>query len=158
MPMIMRYKLSFKANGDDEFEYFDIGGYTFKIKGMAIPFDFSSYGYDMNYDEDKGRIYIDFESGQGIIRDETIDECYDEEYEKLQLNKNKITAEFLSKTEEILEISIDYRYLFSHYKLEDIKFEDITFEDLESKKIYSVDSNVVKQYNKRILTEMFEEE
>ena len=158
MPMIMRYKLSFEAIGDDEFEYFDLGGYTFKIKGMTISFDFSAYGYDMDYNEDKGRIYIDFESGQGIIRDNIIDDCYDEEYEKLQLNKNNITAEFLSKVEEILEISIDYRYMFEPCKLEDIRFEDITFEDLESKKIYSVDSNVIKQYNKRILTKMLKED
>ena len=71
MPLIiMRYKLSFKATGEDEFEYFDLGGYTFKIKGMEIPFDFSAYEYDMSYDEDNGRICIDFESGRVAISNE----------------------------------------------------------------------------------------
>ncbi len=159
MPLIiMRYKLSFKATGEDEFEYFDLGGYTFKIKGMEIPFDFSAYEYDMDYDEDNGRICIDFESGRGAISNEyEIDECYDNEYKNLQLDKNAITAEFLSKVDEILEIYIDYNYVFEINKLEDIKFEDITFEDLTTGKIYSVDSNVAKQFNKKIQLELAKE-
>ena len=147
----MRYKLSFKATGEDEFEYFDLGGYAFKIKGMEIPFDFSAYGYDMDYDEDNGRICIDYESGKGIMFDEfEIDECYDEEYKNLQLDKNAITAEFLSKVDEILEMYMDYNYMFEINKLEDVRFEDITFEDVTTGKIYAVDSNVIKQFNKKI--------
>ena len=43
MQMIMRYTLSFEgSNFDNEFEYLDVGGYTFKIKGMEIPFDFAA--------------------------------------------------------------------------------------------------------------------
>ena len=42
-------------------------------------------------------------------------------------------------------------------KLEDIKFEDITFEDLTTGKIYSVDSNVAKQFNKKIQSELAKE-
>lgn len=160
MPLIiMRYKLSFKATGEDEFEYFDLGGYTFKIKGMEIPFDFSAYGYDMCYDEDNSRIYIDFESGKGIMFNEfEIDEYYDDEYKNLQLDKNAITAEFLSKVDEILEMHIDYNYMFEINELEDIRFEDITFEDLTTGEIYSVDSNVVKQFNKKIQSELAKED
>ncbi len=159
MPLIiMRYKLSFKATREDEFEYFDLGGYTFKIKGMEIPFDFSAYEYDMNYDEDNDRICIDFESGRGTIFNEfEIDEYYDDEYKNLQLDKNAITAEFLSKVDEILEMHIDYNYVFEINKLEDIKFEDITFEDLTTGNIYSVDSNVAKQFNKKIQSELAKE-
>ena len=37
MQMIMRYTLSFEgSNFDNEFEYLDVGGYTFKIKGMEF--------------------------------------------------------------------------------------------------------------------------
>ena len=150
MKMIMRYKVSFKAESEDEYGYFLLGGYTFKIKGMEVPFDFHSYAYNCEYDKDNNRMCLTYESGKGVAHNEYgIDECYDDEYKKLKLDKNTITAEFLSKVDEILEIEIDYSCVFLKEKLENIKFEDITFEDLATEKIYSVDSNVVKQFNRK---------
>lgn len=158
MQMIMRYTLSFEgSNFDNEFEYLDVGGYTFKIKGMEIPFDFAAYGYDIEDDKrgredyhNSNRIYLNFESGKGFAFAEyDIDSCYDEEYEKLGLNKKDITAKFLSSVEEIKEMYIDYNYKESMTKqLKDFKVEYIGFEDLESGKIYPVDSNVIKAFNK----------
>ena len=148
--MIMRYKVSFKAESEDEYGYFLLGGYTFKIKEMEVPFDFHSYAYNCEYDKDNSRMCLAYESGKGVAYNEyEIDECYNDEYKKLKLDKNAITAEFLSKVDEILEIEIDYSCVFLKEKLEDIKFEYITFEDLATGKIYSVDSNVVKQFNKK---------
>lgn len=150
MKIVMRYKLSFKAVREDEYGYFSLGGYTFKIKGMEIPFDFTGYVYHWNYDKDNSRMCLEYESGKGIAHNEyELDECYDDEYKKLKLDKNAITAEFLSKVEEILEMEVDYSCVFLREKLEDAKFEDITFEDVATGKIYSVDSNVIKQFNKK---------
>ena len=157
MEMIMRYTLSFEGKDFDEFEYFDVGGYTFKIKGKNIPFDFSAYGYDIE-DDNRGReegrnpnrIYLNYESGKGLaFSDYEIDECFDDEYENLGLTRKDITAEALSFVEEIKEIYIDYNYKESMTKqLKDFKVEYIEFEDLESGKIYSVNSNVIKAFNK----------
>ena len=152
MQMIMRYTLSFEgSNFDNEFEYFDVGGYTFKIKGMEIPFDFAAYGYDIEDDKrgredyhNSNRIYLNFESGRGFAFAEyDIDSCYDEDYEKLGLNKKDITAKFLSSVEEIKEMYID-----CNKQLEDFKIEYIEFEDLKTNKTYSVDSNVIKSFNR----------
>lgn len=44
---------------------------------------------------------------------------------------------------------IDYNYKESMTKqLKDLKVEYIEFEDLESGEVYSVDSNVIKAFNK----------
>lgn len=150
MKIIMRYKLSFKVASEDEYGSFYLGGYIFKIKGMEIPFDFTGYAYRWNYDKDNSRMCLEYEGGKGVTHNEyELDECYDDEYKKLKLDKNAITAEFLSKVDEILEMQVDYSYVFLKDKLEDVKFEDITFEDLATGKIYSVDSNVVKQFNRK---------
>ena len=151
MPLIMRYELLFDIARDDTLEYFSLGGYTFKINGMEIPFDFPTYGYHVtDYDECSNKKCIKFESGKGVMsNDFELDDYYDDEYIELQLDKNAITAKFLSKVDEILEMQVDYSYVFLKDKLEDAKFEDITFEDLATGKIYSVNSNVVKQFNKK---------
>lgn len=158
MIMIMRYTFSFEgSNFDDEFEYLDVGGYTFKIKGMEVPFDFSAYGYDIEDDKrgredyhDSNRIYLNFESGKGFAFAEyDVDSCYDEEYENLGITREDVTAKFLSSVVEIKEMYIDYNYKENMAKqLKDLKVEYIEFEDLESGEVYSVDSNVIKAFNK----------
>lgn len=151
MPLIMRYELLFDIVRDDTLEYFSLGGYTFKINGMEIPFDFPTYGYHVtDYDECSNKKCIKFESGKGVMfNDFKLDNYYDDEYIDLQLDKNAITAKFLSKVDEILEMHIGYVYIHNS-KLKNIEYKNITFEDLTTGEVYEVSSNVIKQFNKKI--------
>lgn len=157
MEMIMRYKVSFDNKGFGEEDSFDknkhcinLGGNTFLINEMELPFDFEAFGYDLDIQKDK--VYLYFESGKGFLWDDyELDECFDEEYEKLGLSEEKITAEFLASTNKIVEMCFSWEdndnFGGSFINLE---YEYIEFEDLETEEIYKVDDEVLKAYNKLV--------
>lgn len=157
MEMIMRYKVSFDNKGfneEDSFDktkhFIDLGGNTFIINKMEVPFDFGAFGYDLNIQEDK--VYLEFESGEGFLwNDYELDECFFEEYEKLGLSKENITAKFLASTDKIVEMSLCWEDMEGVcHSFINLEYEYIEFEDLETGKYYFVSNEALKTYNESI--------
>lgn len=156
MEMVMEYQISFKSeNFEEEFCGLDLGGYTFIINNMEIPFDFDAFGY--NIENRDGKAYVNYESGIGMaFNNYELDECFDDEYKLLGLTKKDITAKFLSSASEISEFYIGHEYRNNvNKKLENLKIEYIQFQDCETKEVFKVSEDVINDFNKK-LSEMIE--
>ena len=154
MEMVMEYQISLDNKNFNKDDYtFDVGGYSFIINGKEIPFDFEAYGYDIESDNEK--VYLTYQSGTGFAFNEyDVDSCFDDEYTKLGLTRDDITAKFLSSTNKISEFYIslynlkyDKEESLDKFKIDYIKFIDyITDEEFE------VDKKVLEDFNKNFLT------
>lgn len=149
MKMIMRYQVSFDCDiFDKEKDYIDLGGYTFIVDGKEIPFDFEAHGYSLNIEN--GRVYLEYESGRGFAFNEyDVDSCFDEEYEKLGLTRDDITAEFLASTTKINELYIAVYCNDELYELDskNFKIDYIEFIDYNTNEIFKVDNDVLQNIN-----------
>lgn len=154
MEMIMEYKISLDNKNFNKDDYtFDVGGYSFIVNGNEIPFDFEAFGYDIESDNEK--VYLNYQSGRGFAFNEfDVDSCFDDEYKKLGLTRDDITAKFLSSTNKITEFYIslynskyDREEAIDKFKIDYIKFIDcITDEEFE------VDTKVLEDFNKNFCT------
>ena len=128
-----------------------IGGYYFIINGKEIPFDWDAFSGN----EENG--IFEFDTGYGFIFDDfELSDCYDEDYEKLSMVREDITAEFLASVEEIGEfhinfIDVDGNEIDLGYNDDEqykIKLVEIIFTDIETEKGYKVEQEVLDKYNK----------
>ena len=128
-----------------------IGGYYFIINGKEIPFDWDAFSGN----EENG--IFEFDTGYGFIfNDFELSDCYDEDYEKLGMTREDITAEFLASVEEIGEfhinfIDVDGNEIDLGYNDDEqykIKLVEIIFTDMETEKGYKVKQEVLDEYNK----------
>ena len=132
---------------------FSVGGYGFIINGNLIPFDFNAQEYNIDVRSDSSIIY--YTSGEGPFFNEyDIDnETFEEEYNKFGLTSKDITAEFLSKVQEIEEFFIQAydeetgNEIETRHQIVSIVFID------ENGTIYPVSKEVIDKYNKTIIKE-----
>lgn len=107
--------------------YVSYGGYEFvcKIKDreLNIPFDWASTCTLVNDDET-----ITVQNGVFALfdGDYEIDDCFDDEYAKLGIKREDITAEILAETSSIFEFYYDYDKVIDgdYMKIISIKFSD----------------------------------
>lgn len=127
-----------------------LGGYCFIINGNAIPFDWDAFSGS----EEDG--IFEFETGYGWFNDFELPDYYDDEYQKLGLSREDITAEFLASVERIDEIHINFVNANDEeidlgcnddeqYK---INLLDIVITDMETEKEYKVKQSVLDKFNK----------
>lgn len=130
-----------------------IENFVFEVKGNDIYFDFNAYSSRIE-EEDYG-IIIQWESGKGpLFNNDDISDVYVEEYEKIGLTKEMITAEFLSSTTCIKEIHYDIRDQEDNPVF--IKVKDIIFAN-ECGVMIRVDPLVIARFNMQHLLENQEE-
>ena len=126
-----------------------IGGYYFIINGKEIPFDWDAFSGN----EENG--IFEFDTGYGWFNDFELSDCYDEDYEKLGMVREDITAELLASVEEIGEFHINFIDAddnevdlgFNDDEQYKIKLVEIIFTDLENDKGYKVKQEVLDKYN-----------
>lgn len=141
---------------EKDLAYMDIGSFCFVKDGKKIPFDFEATARVF---QDDGRItYGNFDGFTVKIYD--IDPYYADEYEKLGLSLEDITAEFLASPERIEEFTFrlcddkDYQ-IPCVLELQDILFIN------ERAKEFHVPKELLNEYNARMCTEelmLFNEE
>ena len=79
-----------------------IGGYEFLINGNAVPFD-----WDAIAGNEKNGIF-EFDTGYGFLcNDFELGDYFDEDYARIGITRENITAEFLASAEKINEIHIN---------------------------------------------------
>lgn len=152
MKMIMEYQISFDFNNfkKDDY-YFDLGGYEFIVNNKEIPFDFEACGY--NVKTDGKRVYLNYESGEGLAFDEyDVDSCFDGVYESLGLTRADITAEFLASADKISEFFIDMlkNGNSDSENLKNFTIDYIKFTDYNTEKEFKVDDKVLKDFNRNL--------
>lgn len=127
-----------------------IGGYYFIINGNEIPFDWDAFAGD-----EENNIFS-FQTGYGFLFDDfELSDCYDEDYEALNLTRESITAEFLASVEKINEFHINF--INENDKEIDLGYNDdeqykikimlIEFVDVNTGNVYKVNQNVIDKYN-----------
>lgn len=141
---------------EDEVKSLGIGGFCFGVGKHNIPFDWTAYsgGWCEN-----GR--LSFVTGYGWMNDFELDECFDEDYAKLGIKREDISAKILASTHYIEEFYVDFEVATKDgiqecgvgentnkdavYKL---KLLSIVFEDIETGKTFPVDNKVLDAFNK----------
>ena len=136
--------------GKEETQGLCIGGYYFIINGMEVPFDWDAFS-----GSEENNIF-EFETGYGWFNDFELSDCYDGDYAKLGITREKITAEFLASVERINEFHMDFEDGDGNeidlgwnddeeYK---IMLLEIIFTDLNTGEEYKVKQEVLDEYNK----------
>ena len=129
-----------------EFEESDnglsFGGYCFRIpingKEIDVPFDFQGFAANI---QDDGTLLLEagadtpFSSGN----DSQLEDCWDDEYEKLGISREKLTAKVLSSVTEIKEFVVDCE--------ERVNLKILSIEFFEDGRVYPVDDDVVKKFS-----------
>lgn len=139
----------------DDVQNMSIGGYGFKINEDLIPFDWDAFSAS----EDNG--IFSFETGVGpFFNDYEIPDYWDEEYKKIGITREEITAEFLASVNHIEDFFVDFDDRAgeehgigwfsdntddSQYK---INIKDMAFVDVQTGKKYLVVNEVIDRYNK----------
>ena len=140
---------------NEEAKYVSIGGFSFVIDGDVIPFDWDAFS---GYEED-GKFY--FETGRGwMFNDYEISDCYNEDYEDMDIEKEAITAEFLASATDIEEFFVDFETVegnegqagwFDDNRRNDVQYKinllEIEFYDVDHNKTYPVAQEVLDKFN-----------
>ena len=80
---------------------FSVGGFTFEINGRSVPFDFNATASNV----ENG--VIRYESGCGpFFNSHNLDDCYDDSYEKLGIERSSLTASILASTMKIEDFHV----------------------------------------------------
>lgn len=146
----------FVPMGEDEAKSVGIGGFCFSVGDKQIPFDWTAYSG--NWDD---RGYYSFVTGYGWMNDFELDECFDEEYEKLGIKREDISAKMLASAQAIDEFYVDFEVecsdgvdecgvgentdKSSDYRLELLR---VAFEDIETGRTYDINPVVLDAFNK----------
>ena len=157
--MYIKFQLFAKENGNlimltkENTDGLSIGGYCFVIDGKEIPFDWDAF---VGSEEDG---VFEFETGQGWFDDYDLSECYDEDYDQLDISRADITAEFLASVEQIKEVHMNFldengeECDFGwNEDAEDfmIKLLEVSFAEVESDKEYKVSQEVLDKFNEGV--------
>ena len=130
-----------------------IGGFAFVVNGNSIPFDWDAHCWS----ERKGIFHL--ETGWGSFFNEfEIPEYWDDEYAKLGLTREQITAKFLASTTQIEDF---YLSMFDEADDVDtgignnadpdkrfyIELISVSFEERDTGNSYDVDKSVIEAFN-----------
>lgn len=159
MSMYIKFQLFAKENGNlimltkENTDGLSIGGYYFIIDGKEIPFDWDAFSGS----EEDG--VFEFETGYGWFNDYDLSECYDENYDQLDISRSDITAEFLASVEQIKEVHMNFidengeECDFGwNEDAEDFKIKllEVSFTEVESDKEYKVRQEVLDKFNEGV--------
>ena len=145
----------FVALTANDVQSLSIGGYSFEINGDSVPFDWDA----CSISEENG--VFDFTTGVGpFFNDYEIPDYWDEEYKKMGITREEITAEFLASVSHIEEFFVNFddgdgeecgigwhahNVNSSQYK---INILNLTLVDVETLDEYHVEQEVINRYNR----------
>lgn len=116
------------------------GGYCFQIpingNVMNIPFDFQGFAANV---QDDGTLLLEAGADTFFGHNGELDDCYDQEYEKLGITRDDLTAKVLASVMQIEEFVIDVDV--EH----DLKIRTIEFFDETG--VYPVNPDVVMAFS-----------
>lgn len=128
-----------------------VGGFAFEINGKSTPFDFEASA--VNIKDDVFR----YMSGYGpFFNSHYLDDCYDDEYEKLGIERSSLTASKLVSTTKIEEFHVT---VWDHEEKEydvgdnsdpqtDLRLEIIEIEFVdENADSYTVSADIIERFN-----------
>lgn len=137
-----------------------IGAFSFVIGGRTVPFDWNACS-----GSEKDKVFR-FEMGPGpFFKEYELSDCYDEDYKALGVERKDITAEYLASAEFVEEFHVNFDDQEGHEvslgwhednagaPVMKVKLFSVQFEDLESGKSYSVQPEVLENYNKGLTRE-----
>lgn len=128
-----------------------VGGFTLEINGKCIPFDFEATAVNLK----EG--VIRYESGYGpFFNLHYLDDCYDDEYEKLGIERSSLTASILASTTKIEDFHVTvWDHEEKEYGVGDnndpqadirLKIIEIKFVD-ENANSYTVSADIIERFN-----------
>lgn len=127
-----------------------IGGFEFRFGHKIIPFDFDDWECEVNKCLDV--LIIEWESGRSFLKSDGISEDYRENILDVGIDPDKITAEFLSNTDEIIRINSDISVRDKRGKIINIpdtpSIMTVLFVD-ENYKTYNISSDKISQFNRK---------
>lgn len=121
----------------------------FRFGHKIIPFGFDDW--ECEIDKNLNSVVIGWQSGKSFLKSDGISEVYRDDILDVGINPDKITAEFLSKPDEIVRIHTDITakgYYGNSIDLGKVSIEAITFVD-ENHTTYSVSSDKISQFNRK---------
>lgn len=134
------------------------GGYEFLINGKSVPFDWDAYSG--SFDEDG---VFAFETGYGpFFNSFELPDYYDEDLVKEGLTRMDLTAEFLSKCDEIREFYINFECNDGTDEADVYPIiKNISLLNMDSNSVaagacseFFVKDDVIKAYNDSVLSEI----
>ncbi|MBQ7818603.1 MAG: hypothetical protein IJ341_02780 [Bacteroidales bacterium] len=140
---------------NDELMSLTAGGFEFVIDDKEIPFDFEDYCLSEsvldNGNKEKGLWAYTGGEG-GFCKSYKLDECYDEDYEKIGISRDMLSAEYLSKVSKINEIFVEWQILnFDEYDITSknvvLLVQNLAFVDIDSNTRYNVSNDVIRDFN-----------
>lgn len=121
----------------------------FRFGDKIIPFGFDDW--ECEIDKNLDSVIIGWQSGKSFLKFDGISEVYRDDILDVGIDPDKITAEFLSKPDEIVRIHTDITakgYYGNSIDLGKVSIEAITFVD-ENHTTYSVSSDKISQFNRK---------
>jgi len=122
----------------------------FRFGYKIIPFGFDDW--ECEIDKNLNSVVIGWQSGKSFLKSDGISEVYRDDILDVGIDPDKITAEFLSKPDEIVRIHIDIAaksYYGNFINIgNQVSIEAITFVD-ENHTPYNVSSDKISQFNRK---------
>ena len=129
----------------------------FRFGHKTIPFGFDDW--ECEIDKNLDSVIIGWQSGKSFLKSDGISEVYRDDILDVGIDPDKITAEFLSKPDAIVNIHTDItakNYGGDFIDIgHDLSIEAITFVD-ENHTAYSVSRDKISQFNKKDYVEPIE--
>ena len=159
LSMFVRFQIfkkegkKFSILGEEDVKSVSIGGYNFFVDGKDIPFDWDAFSGCGNPGS------FEFETGYGLFNDFRLSDCYDKDYERLNIPRNKITAKFLASVAKINEFCVNFvdkddnEYTIGcNEDNENIKLMivELSFTDMNTNMTYLANQDAIDEFNERM--------
>lgn len=159
LSMFVRFQIfkkegkKFSILGEKDVKSVSIGGYNFFVDGKDIPFDWDAFSGDGN------PLCFEFETGYGLFDDFRLSDCYDKDYERLNIPRSKITAKFLASVTKINEFCVNFidkddnEYTVGcNEDDENIKLMIVrlSFTDMNTNMTYLANQSAIDEFNERM--------
>jgi len=145
---------------NDELMSLIVGGFDFEIDGKNIPFDFEDHCISEailhNGKKEKG--LWSYTGGEGgFFKSHKLDDCYDEDYVKMGISRDILSASYLSKVSKINEIFVEWQIM--NFDECDITAENVillvqnlAFVDINTNTKHNVPSDIIREFNATNIT------
>lgn len=159
LSMFVRFQIfkkegkKFSILGKKDIKNMSIGGYNFLVNDKDIPFDWDAFSGDGN------PLCFEFETGYGLFDDFRLSDCYDKDYERLNIPRSKITAKFLASVTKINEFCVNFidkddnEYTVGcNEDDENIKLMIVwlSFTDMNTNMTYLANQSAIDEFNERM--------
>lgn len=138
----------------DELISLTVGGFDFCIDEKDVPFDFQDHCISKAIlDGTKVEGLWSYTGGEGgLFRSYQLDDCFDEDYEKIGISRDILTAKYLSKVSKINEIYIEWENVnFDDYDITSenvvLLVQNLAFVDVDTNTRYNVSNDVIREFN-----------